>query len=364
MGQHKNLTTKLNILIDDVPSNTSLIGLRGFNFSKRIAGKHTFFRKSANLPALILLRLFGTRIVNKITNISRTELINNYFRLNLNNYFKAINQLKQVAAYCHQSKESGYYFNYSKINLQPMAGILALHQNLYLRAESVASKNETLPLSPIITKGILLRLLSNPAMSEDRNLKAAEDKNIYKPAEGILAGHSPLAINETNRSQRFTKVHENSHPPLDPLPSREGREIVPSPLVGDGQGEGVFSGQKLNKQKINDLILLGYTSAFPDMIYPVQGDNLPRKGPKVLRGLHHSKSSDLIFRKPTMQSDNAVLANKQDLQTPKTISSKTSNDMAKDFFKKVPMTDINSIADRVYKIIEKKIYIEKDRRGL
>ncbi|MDP2681760.1 MAG: ATP-grasp domain-containing protein [Deltaproteobacteria bacterium] len=37
------------------------------------------------------------------------------------------------------------------------------------------------------------------------------------------------------------KTYKNSHPPLNPLPSREGKQIVPSPLAGEGQGEGGFS---------------------------------------------------------------------------------------------------------------------------
>jgi len=54
-------------------------------------------------------------------------------------------------------------------------------------------------------------------------------------------------------AQAQAKEHENFNPPLNPLPSREGRQIVPSPLAGEGQslppkylsgGEGGFSGQK------------------------------------------------------------------------------------------------------------------------
>jgi hypothetical protein len=28
------------------------------------------------------------------------------------------------------------------------------------------------------------------------------------------------------------------HPPLNPLPSMEGRQLIPSPLAGEGKGEG------------------------------------------------------------------------------------------------------------------------------
>jgi len=52
---------------------------------------------------------------------------------------------------------------------------------------------------------------------------------------------------QTRMSHRLTKGHENYHPPLNPLPSREGKQIVPSPLAGEGQGEGGFSGQEIEK---------------------------------------------------------------------------------------------------------------------
>jgi len=88
MKGYKDLNTKLNI--SDV---TSKISFMKVNFSKRIINKYTIFRKSTNLPALIFLKLFGTRVMNKIININRIESINNYFRPHFNLYFKVINDV-------------------------------------------------------------------------------------------------------------------------------------------------------------------------------------------------------------------------------------------------------------------------------
>jgi len=82
-------------------------GLSGFEFSSRIAAKYAIFRKPVYLPALIFLRLFDTSIIKKITNINRTELINHYFRLYFNNYFKMISQIALIPSY--------YYPKYIRI---------------------------------------------------------------------------------------------------------------------------------------------------------------------------------------------------------------------------------------------------------
>ncbi len=66
--------------------------------------------------------------------------------------------------------------------------------------------------------------------------------------------------NEWQEGQRvFRCAHENYHPPLNPLPSREGKieeshplikGEVPSPLVGEGKGEGVYYKDLINEAEI------------------------------------------------------------------------------------------------------------------
>jgi hypothetical protein len=98
MKPHNCLNTEANMLGNVETLKALPIGREGHNFSNHIARKYTIFRKSANLPALIFLRLFGIRM-NKITNINRIESINNYFRLNLNLYFKMLSVVSPTLIY-------------------------------------------------------------------------------------------------------------------------------------------------------------------------------------------------------------------------------------------------------------------------
>ncbi|MBU0702122.1 hypothetical protein KKE26_12670, partial [bacterium] len=99
------------------------IGLSGFNFSTRIAGKYTIFRKSANLPALIFLRLFDTGVMNRVTNVRQVEVNNQYIASYLNIYLKLITQFKHLLSDYSQSQRLGYLVNYisGRINLPQRA---------------------------------------------------------------------------------------------------------------------------------------------------------------------------------------------------------------------------------------------------
>ena len=413
MKQHKNLNTKLNILEADVTPKASLIGLGGFHFSNQISAKYIIFRKSTNLPALIFLRLFATGIVNEITNINHMEFINNYFRLQLSFYLKMINHAfnhylypllsSKISNYAMQSllhgKVQGSKGITQSAKKASTAKIALLSLAIAGREAKKGDEGRLLGLQKRISEIALLKhslhnktkLLSNrnPAMLEDRNLKAAKmyPDNVklkllpheahmslwhVKGSKNLLPSHETSAQDASlptpqDRGSKWNSYHQGKGDNIKfPLPLWErvrvrGREVFPEQKQLD-----VFLKKMTHKYLPSNLLettlLTGsrYKSTLPDMIYSLPGENLLSKRPKALRG----EPSELIFRKPTMQSNDTVLENKQDLLTEKRISLKTNNDMAKDFLKKIPMPDINSIADKVYKIIERKIDIEKDRRGL
>jgi hypothetical protein len=367
--KHKNFS----ILPNREKSKLFPIALNSFNFSKRITGKYSFSRKSANLPALIFLRLFGRSVMNKITNINRIESINNYFGLQLSFYVRMINQLNQTLS----------SYPLSMTRREAKKGDEGRLLGLQKRISEIALLKHSLHNKT--------KLLSNrnPAMLEDRNLKAAKmyPDNVklkllpheahmslwhVKGSKNLLPSHETSAQDASlptpqDRGSKWNSYHQGKGDNIKfPLPLWErvrvrGREVFPEQKQLD-----VFLKKMTHKYLPSNLLettlLTGsrYKSTLPDMIYSLPGENLLSKRPKALRG----EPSELIFRKPTMQSNDTVLENKQDLLTEKRISLKTNNDMAKDFLKKIPMPDINSIADKVYKIIERKIDIEKDRRGL
>lgn len=77
-------------------------------------------------------------------------------------------------------------------------------------------------------------------------------------------------------------------------------------------------------------------------------------------------SGELVFKKPAPQKKEFKTENKGNIQTKKMFSTEIYEDTLNEFFreKKIHEQEIGIIADRVYRIIEKRISIEKDRRGL
>jgi hypothetical protein len=70
--------------------------------------------------------------------------------------------------------------------------------------------------------------------------------------------------------------------------------------------------------------------------------------------------SGLVLKRTSLQETETLTRNTQE----KTASTRITDHSAKDSIRERPINEINRIADRVYHIIERKISIEKDRRGL
>ncbi|MFV1950662.1 MAG: hypothetical protein ACC630_01700 [Nitrospinota bacterium] len=113
------------------------------------------------------------------------------------------------------------------------------------------------------------------------------------------------------------------------------------------------------------------TPVYPEMAYVEPG--ITSKSKKKFReespaGLKNllSRRSDLILRKHVAQNADIFSENKETFSTKRedTISTKIIDNSIRGSSKEGPTHEINLIADKVYKIIEKKIVIERDRRGL
>ncbi|MBF8251523.1 MAG: hypothetical protein HW382_1151 [Deltaproteobacteria bacterium] len=311
MKRYKNLNTKLNILKADATSKTSLIGFGGFNFSKKVASKYAIFRKSINLPVLIFLRLFGTKVVNRITNISRLESINNYFRLQHSFYLRMISQL-----------------------------------------------NQTLSNYPLLPAKISNYVMPNLLLG-----KVQGGKGIAQSAKkGSTAEIASLLLTMTGREAEKGGV--------DGLFGWQNKNILRAKITDKYLQ---FAEMKINARKANISTLKNYTDLSPDMIYPVRGniyqDSSAIEQEKTLSGLKNSinninnKTTELILRKPVAQSSNIASEIKENLQRERATSIKIHDSVIKDSSKTNPINEINIIADNVYKIIEKRISIERERRG-
>lgn len=85
--------------------------------------------------------------------------------------------------------------------------------------------------------------------------------------------------------------------------------------------------------------------------------------PDVYEDLLYS-SKELVLKKAALQKAEIISENTEETQTEKISSSRKQEFLAKELAKEKPMHELDMIANRVYKIIERRISIEKDRRGL
>ena len=76
------------------------------------------------------------------------------------------------------------------------------------------------------------------------------------------------------------------------------------------------------------------------------------------------ESNELVLKKPSPQKTEVFSENKGEAQNENISSSKIHYNLGKELTREKPTHEIDIIADRVYKIIERRISIEKDRRGL
>ncbi len=124
-----------------------------------------------------------------------------------------------------------------------------------------------------------------------------------------------------------------------------------------------FSDVKALKESVNSF----NSDFFPIPLLNLErfDHNIETRYPDVDAGVSYS-TEELVFKKSASQKNGLVTENKGNLQTKKGFPIEIQEDSLKEFFKEKKMQnhEIGLIADRVYRIIEKRISIEKDRRGL
>ena len=105
---------------------------------------------------------------------------------------------------------------------------------------------------------------------------------------------------------------------------------------------------------------------FKESSNPVYGDPLKSKRNLIftVNGDSPRNSAELILKKNAVQSTISGAGYKEKIQSERTASTKTNETLNNESFKQRPSQELSIIADRVYKIIERKLSIEKDRRGL
>ncbi len=118
------------------------------------------------------------------------------------------------------------------------------------------------------------------------------------------------------------------------------------------------------------IILKPAEDQFSDLVFPRHGTDLKYGIPGGMKTSAeiptgepaYNSSQELIFKKPAVQKTENIPENKE--QTENTVHRNINDTFIRESFKEKPIHEINRIADTVYRMIEKRISIEKDRRGL
>ncbi|MFZ3058854.1 MAG: hypothetical protein WA102_03860 [Candidatus Methanoperedens sp.] len=116
------------------------------------------------------------------------------------------------------------------------------------------------------------------------------------------------------------------------------------------------------------IILKPAEDQFSDLVFPRHGIDLKygipndMKTPMEISTSAYNSSLELILKKPVVQKTEIIPENYGSAE--KTATRNINDTFIRESFREKPLHEINRIADTVYKIIEKRISIEKDRRGL
>ncbi len=116
------------------------------------------------------------------------------------------------------------------------------------------------------------------------------------------------------------------------------------------------------------IILKPAEDQFSDLVFPRHGIDLKygipndMKTPMEVSTSAYNSSLELILKKPVVQKTEIIPENYG--SAGKTAPPNINDTFIRESFREKPLHEINRIADTVYKMIEKRISIEKDRRGL
>jgi hypothetical protein len=284
------------------------------NFSNYIMGRHAISRRSAVLPALIFPRLRGAGITNKITNISRAETINNYFRLHLDFYLRMLGP--------------------SNNTIRP-----GLPMNILKRV-----RND----SPSVFHNAVT--MQDP----DRHLFETD----FRPERNISHSYTPDLIDAgigrgigTSAGSAYSLLLRGGR-------SRPGRSLTamrPSPKAGRNFQDIMLSSH-------NEVaVIKGLRSA----LKVIAMTDLTYRGGKLReRDAHKTTTGNLCFQNQRKIEQTVEEIKKIAVETKEKMAGKSASAHSLSEMDIKKHLDINRISDRVYQNIERRIRIERERRGM
>ncbi|VVB91084.1 Uncharacterised protein [uncultured archaeon] len=423
-----NRYRRLNAAWQPLKDDPSFIGLGGFNFSKRIIKKYSFSKRAGRLPALVFLRLFGLRdagIKNSVeTNTGPEWRINNYFEFH---FYTGVTRKLTKAPEGHPQKQYNvsYYSNMFQPGVirclvtqrssapQKFFQVFGGSAPAYpaVEREGLLSASYTITGSdkPTVKSTVKLTVLparhitgsylqkifnmvntgsGSPATATKETLIGKSEnpdgniptkyemngKNVLFPVSIPITSSAKLTLNAMNLS-----INNYSHRTgaKDAVPKNNKTAYAfPSGIQNSNKGsrylELVRTKMKMNVQKMNERLSGRKQGTFPDNIVPAAKPDLhfASNSGKTEKPVRTEDTIDTIVRKHTdlvlRKTSGDNIANnirKQDVMKATNEEVRERN-INKSISQERKPDDINTIADTVYKLIERRLLIEKEKRGL
>lgn len=344
-----------------------LNSLSGLNFSNWITKKYNIFRKSANLPALIFIKLFGVRSATKITNINRTESINNYFRLYFNLYPGMISQLERMVGNYNQSISL-----YLKPGLEKLS-LWAKRNNISFFDRFAANHSGSLHDSQVngfrfLNQGSGLygetkqSLYSPLANEEKRGLEMGVAPLVFKHAKNIS-----ITTPQSRGIRSYFKTGNGGQSPA------RKKKVSGYPSALEYKSPAVLSHDLL----LNNMALFNINKSFLSetfrRTFVVQtsrpSQNASRSGNLMTDGRISLDTGldNLYFHNRRRIEQEVEEIKKVVIETRETVEKKllSAHSLKGDMDKYINQHfDITRLSDQVYYNIERRIRMERERRGI
>jgi hypothetical protein len=235
---------------------------------------------------------------------------------------------------------------------------------------------KTLPDSHLVNRH--LKMVTSNTVNFS-NLKTTPNiRNKLSKSNPVIHHFVPVAQPSNNENQSVELPHIKAERTLAGIRDMTGKSTESFPqerTIANTRYENIIREYENTRRKNTirthrGIILKPAEDQFSDMVFSRQGIDLKYGIPTDMTtpveistgNLAYNPTAELILKKPVVQKTGIIQENKE--QAEKTTPRNINDTLIRESFKEKSLHEINRIADTVYRMIEKRISIEKDRRGL
>lgn len=406
MKQYKYFNTKILI------SASFPTCIAGLGFSQHILSKYAAVRWAGRLPTIIFLKFLtaaGTQ--HKIVNIYRREVVNNSFILNVALCLKVTNRLEQVVKNYPSSRRRSFATSPKTAEHYASTGVDRDDSCIQFGDRDESDNPAKIPvLSRIgVSHGLRMHYKTHVShsLSNDRIQRYGDTANmpkVYTPSQASQ-GRSGLPVWDTQsiflpttsadirRStallmHKFMEGYDFTLPVNRPkiqsvhtnntvseiyknISKSRGGLLNPAEIVQIPKASANICLKKaMQTQRVPKAVTTSEPHN-PQDISLIRGERVnpvATAQKKPLPGLNDSggvfaKKTDLTLRKLPSPQTTAAVENRETVKRESFVENYTQKANPGEHQKELTNHEISKMADSVYKIIEKRIAIEKDRRG-